>query len=309
MITTLTPLVSIVMPAFNAEQHIYEAISSVLNQTYAHFELLVCDDGSTDQTLVIAKSLSLQDGRIHVFNNPKNIGNLKTTNFLFTKCKGKYIAIQDADDVCSQNKLQLQVFELEADPCLGLIGTNYMLTDEQLMPISCGLLPLSDEKIKKKMEKEVPPILYGSIMVRRKLVDTVGGFNIIFHRKGYADLDWLSRVCETTKVKNINEITYFYRQHGNPNRYVKDLVGRHGLELIVEAYRQRLSGKRDFLETNNMFAIRLFLGKRYITLANNAVWSGDTTRAKSLYLESLKIYPFNLYAIKILFKLILFKRP
>jgi glycosyltransferase involved in cell wall biosynthesis len=309
MTDSLTPLVSIIMPAYNAEQHIYEAISSILAQTHTHFELLICDDGSTDKTLAIIKSLSLQDDRIHVFNNSKNIGNLKTTNFLFSQCKGKYIAIQDADDVCSKNKLQLQVFELEADPCVGLIGTNYMLTDEELTPISCGLLPLSDEEIKKKMEKEVPPLLYGSIMVRRKLVDIIGGFNIIFDRKGYADLDWLSRLSEITKVKNINEITYFYRQHGNPNKYIKDLVGRHGWELIVEAHHQRISRKRDFLAKNDIFAIRLFLGKRYEKFGNNAIWSGDTTRAKSLYIESLKIYPFNLYAIKILFKLILFKRP
>jgi glycosyltransferase EpsE len=302
------PIVSIIMPAYNVECYIREAIESILAQTHTHFELLICDDGSTDSTLSIAKSYSHNDSRIKVFKNKKNLGNLKTTNFLFVQCIGQYVAIQDADDVCSENKLQLQVDELETDPQLGMIGTNYMLTDMKLNPTSCGLLPLTDAAIKKKMEKEVTPMLYGSVMVRRHLVETVGGFRPIFDRKGYADLDWLARLCEITKVKNLSDTSYFYRQDENPNKYVKDLIGQYGLELIVEAHRQRLNGKPDFLEKHDMCAIRLFLGERYRKLGNNAVWSGQTTLAKSFYWQSLLIYPFSLYTLKVLIKLFVYNR-
>ena len=296
------PLVSVIMPTYNAEAYIKEAVNSIVNQTYPHFELLICDDGSTDNTIEIINSI--QDPRIQLFRNNKNLGNLKTTNFLFSKCKGEYIAIQDADDFSFPTRLEICILEFEKDQKLGLIGTNYMRTNKFLAPISCGLLPLSNEEIQKSLEKEVPPFLYASIMVKSELVENVGVFRPLFDRKGYADLDWLCRICEITKVKNLKEITYLYRQYSIHKNSPTNIVAKHGAKIIIEAHKQRLKGEKDFIEANDMFAIKKFLGYIYFKKGEQAVWDMDYNCARKLFFKSLLTYPFNFLAIKNLIKVI-----
>ncbi len=298
------PLISVIMPAYNVSKYIAEAINSVLNQTLPDFELLICDDGSTDDTLSIIKFYAAKDKRIVFFENKKNIGNLKTSNFLFSKCSGKYIAIQDADDISTINRLALLVAAFKMDLDLGIVGTNYIITDEKLNPVSCSCLPLTDAAIKQVMKKEVPPLLYGTILVKKELVDRVGLFRPIFDRKGYADLDWIFRICELTKVENIKEIGYYYRQNGI-NKYTrkKDFIEQNGLQLIFEAHLQRLHGEKDFIEKIDYWAIRKFLGKWYKKQAENAVWDGNRKEALKLFRTSLAIFPFDIYVIKNIGKL------
>jgi glycosyltransferase involved in cell wall biosynthesis len=296
------PIISVIMPAYNASLYIKEAVNSIINQTYPHFELLICDDGSSDNTIEIINSI--QDPRIQLFRNNKNLGNLKTTNFLFSKCKGEYIAIQDADDFSFPTRLEICILEFKKDQKLGLIGTNYMRTNNFLEPLSCGLLPLSNEEIQNSLEKEVPPFLYASIIVKRELVENVGVFRPLFDRKGYADLDWLCRICEITKVKNLKEITYLYRQYSIHKNSPRNIVAKHGAKIIIEAHKQRLKGDKDFIEVNDMFAIKKFVGYIYSKKGEQAIWSKDYKCARKVFFKSLMIYPFNFLVIKNLIKVI-----
>ena len=179
-----------------------------------------------------------------------------------------------------------------------------MLTNKFLDPISCGLLPLSNEEIQKSLEKEVPPFLYASIMVKRELVENVGVFRPLFDRKGYADLDWLCRICEITKVKNLKEITYLYRQYSSHKNSPRNIIAKHGADIIVEAHKQRLKDKKDFIDANDMFAIKKFLGNIYLKKGEQAVWSMDYSCARKLLFKSFLIYPLNFLVIKNLIKVI-----
>lgn len=295
------PLISVVMPAYNASQFIKEAIESVLAQTYPHFELLICDDGSVDSTIEIITSI--KDSRIHLFKNRKNIGNLKTTNFLFSKCKGDLIAIQDADDISLSNRFELCVNEFLNDHKLGLIGTNYIVTDACLNPLYCGLLPLKNHELQEKLEKEVPPFLYASIIVKRELVDVVGGFRPLFNRKGYADLDWLCRICELTEVKNLKEISYFYRKYSNHENSPRNLIAKFGAELIVEAHKQRLNKGVDFIDMKDFVSIRKYIGEIYLKKGEQAIWEKKYRLAFKMLFKSLTVFPFNKLGIKIFLKL------
>jgi glycosyltransferase EpsE len=297
------PLFSVIMPAFNASAFIEEAIQSILNQTEKDLELLICDDGSTDTTLEICNKFKHLDSRVKVFSNKKNIGNLKTTNFLFSKCQGEYIAIQDADDYSITNRLEICISEFKKDKELGLVGTFFMVTNAKLEPISCGILPLTNEEIQEKLKKEVPPFLYASVMVKKELLQITGTFQEIFNRKGYADLDWICRICEVSKVKNIKTITYFYRQYSLHENSPKNLIAKHGAELIVEAHKQRLKGVKDFIETNNRLQIRKFIAGLYKNRAEQANWSQKYDLAFTLFYQSFKIYCFDLYVLKNLIKL------
>lgn len=116
----VTPLVSVLMPAFNAELHVAQAIESVLQQTYPHFELLILNDGSTDQTAKIINQFD--DERIVKIHLNQNKGLVNARNQLVSAAQGDYIAFLDADDIAFPSRLQLQVSFLEsrkADICGG----------------------------------------------------------------------------------------------------------------------------------------------------------------------------------------------
>src|SRR5690606_8214909 len=100
-------MISVIMPAYNAEDSIEEVNQSILDQAYSNFELIVCDDGSSDNNL--NKINGFKDNRIIVLKNTENLGNLITTNRLLGKVKGDNIALQDADDYSSKDRLQKQI--------------------------------------------------------------------------------------------------------------------------------------------------------------------------------------------------------
>ncbi len=122
------PLVSISMPAFNAEKYIAESIESVLNQSYANFELIVVDDGSNDQTLSIIKSYEKKDSRIKAYSMGSNVGLANVRNYITSVAQGKYIALLDSDDLCSKSRLVEQINLLEAGGC-DVCASEYFTLD------------------------------------------------------------------------------------------------------------------------------------------------------------------------------------
>lgn len=103
----VNPLVSIVMPAYNSEKFIHEAIQSVLNQTYQNWELLIVDDCSTDNTIQIINSF--KDNRIHYFTLKENSGAAVARNYAIERTKGEYMAFLDSDDLWHPEKLERQL--------------------------------------------------------------------------------------------------------------------------------------------------------------------------------------------------------
>lgn len=113
----MQPLVSIITPTYNHKNYIADCIRSAQNQTYTNWEMIIVDDGSTDETLSVAKSFAEKDERIQVYTQ-KNVGIFRlseTYNFALAKSKGKYIGILEGDDVWLPEKLALQVPTLEED--------------------------------------------------------------------------------------------------------------------------------------------------------------------------------------------------
>lgn len=122
---TKSPLVSVLMPAFNAERHIAQAIESILEQTYPHFELLILNDGSTDQTQRIIEQFD--DERIVKTHLAQNQGLVNARNQLVAAAQGEYIAFLDADDIALPDRLQLQITFLESHKADICGGAHYSL--------------------------------------------------------------------------------------------------------------------------------------------------------------------------------------
>ena len=116
------PLVSVLMPAYNAEKYIAEAIESILNQTYENFELIIADDASTDKTWSIICNYNNNDKRIVAVRNNKNLYIAGNRNKLVSLARGKYIAWQDADDISYRKRLERQVNLWKKTRMLGFVG-------------------------------------------------------------------------------------------------------------------------------------------------------------------------------------------
>lgn len=120
-------MISIVMATYNGEKYLREQVDSILAQTYQNFELIVCDDCSTDSTVRILQENEKQDGRIKVFVNEKNLGFKKNFEKAISLCKGEYIALSDQDDIWLPEHLQVLIENIGDKD---LIGADSLLVDE-----------------------------------------------------------------------------------------------------------------------------------------------------------------------------------
>lgn len=121
MMSKSDPFISVLMPVYNGEKYLREAIDSILNQTYTNFEFIIINDGSTDTTEEII--LSYEDERILYIKNEENLRLIRTLNKGLDLAKGKYIARMDADDISLPSRLEKQVKFMEKNPEVGLCGT------------------------------------------------------------------------------------------------------------------------------------------------------------------------------------------
>lgn len=124
------PEVSIVMPAFNSEKYIRDAIDSVRNQTFGEWELIVVDDCSTDLTYEIICKIAREDPRIKIFRNETNRGAAASRNAGFLQCSGKYVALLDSDDLWEPEKLKKQLACAETSGA-DIVYCSYAIIDEQ----------------------------------------------------------------------------------------------------------------------------------------------------------------------------------
>lgn len=123
------PCVTVLMPAYNAEGYIEQAIQSVIDQTFTDWELLVIDDCSTDGTAGIVGRMAGQDSRIRLLRNPENMGVAQTRNRGLDLSRGRYVALLDSDDLWYPEKLSKQV-ALAAATGAGIVYCSYALIDE-----------------------------------------------------------------------------------------------------------------------------------------------------------------------------------
>jgi cellulose synthase/poly-beta-1,6-N-acetylglucosamine synthase-like glycosyltransferase len=130
-----TPLVSVLMTAYNREQYIGEAIESVLNSAYSNYELIVVDDCSTDKTLAIARKYESQDTRIKVYANETNLGDYPNRNKAASYAKGKYLKYLDSDDMLYPHGLQVMVSGMEKYPEAALGLASRSIQQESAFPI------------------------------------------------------------------------------------------------------------------------------------------------------------------------------
>ena len=206
----LKPLVSVLMPVFNGELYLSDALNSILNQSYSDFELILIDDCSTDKTSEILHNFVQMDKRIKVFRQHSNLGLTKSLNSGLAKCRGEFIARHDADDLSEPERFACQIAFLRDHPDYGLIGTAVSRIDSKGNIIDQPIV-INGVKGIRAIIKGLNPFVHGSIMMRKSTVDTVNGYRSGFRYAQDYDL-WL-RISEITFVDNLPERLYRWRVH------------------------------------------------------------------------------------------------
>jgi glycosyltransferase involved in cell wall biosynthesis len=192
------PRVTVLLPVFNGARYLKGALGSVIAQSYKDFELLVIDDGSTDQTPAIVTSF--HDMRIKYLRHNKNEGLIASLNEGIALSEGEYIARMDADDICDPRRLSLQTEFLDHNPDVGVVGTAVRLMDDNGRPGLAYVFPEEHEAILWAMAF-LCPIAHPSVMMRRGLVSESGGYSrAVLHAEDY---DLWERLSTKTRMANL----------------------------------------------------------------------------------------------------------
>lgn len=238
-----SPLVSVVMPAYNARKYVAEAIESVLAQTFVDFECLIIDDGSTDETGQILQSHAARDRRIRIITQP-NSGIGAALNRGIEESRGQYIARMDSDDLCLPQRFERQVDHLNRTPDCVLVGSRVLMID----PDGCPLFEMESvqtahEAIDRLLMEAQWSIVHPSVMMRSDAVRKLGGYNNDL--VPVEDHDLFLRLAEVGKLANLPEILLKYRKH--PMNSVRVLADRrvNALKKVMDAaWKRRGIGDR-----------------------------------------------------------------
>ena len=202
------PQLTILMPAFNAALYLQEAIESLLVQTFVDFDLWIIDDGSTDETLSIAKSYT--DTRIKIITNPVNQGRVKTINKLVKDIQSPYFTITDADDVSHPQRLEKQIEVLKQDQTLMMCGTSFWVVDEQGYTVrKLKLLTNLTELRAKALQQS--QFLGPTTVMRKEVLFAFPDFYRAYLREEFADADLATLILDKYPATNIVEPLYYYR--------------------------------------------------------------------------------------------------
>lgn len=230
-----TPLVSVIMPVYNGEKYLREAVDSILAQTFIDFEFIIIDDGSTDATAKILDSYA--DPRIIRINNRQNVGISTSSNDGIALAKGEYIARMDADDISLADRFEKQVAFLDHHLQIGVVGSSIKTINKQGQIIGSGSLP-TDPELMEWVLLFGSPMAHPSVMMRTDLVKKIGGYS-----KEYPsahDYDLFGRLSKHTKLANLSECLLLYRIHAesisNKGRTSQDKESREIQRLLLEEY-------------------------------------------------------------------------
>lgn len=247
-------LVSIVLPVYNGEKYLSEAIDSIIRQSYDNWELIIVNDSSTDSTRKIAEDYSKKDCRIYVINNESNLKLPASLNKGFKRANGEYLTWTSDDNILGKN-------------CIKLLA-NY-LDDNDECGLAYGDLEIIDEKGEYKktdIRKESSWIVVGNVvganfMYRRTVADKVGEYDVDLFL--IEDYEYWLRIWRKSAVSHIASLEYKYRLHSGSltSKRERDIIEKN--RFVREKYYDVMLNsiedsevKKQFFLTNHKYSVR-----------------------------------------------------
>lgn len=301
-------LISVLIPTYNVEKFVYDAVMSILNQSYSNLEIIIVDDSSTDKTYEILQSISILDNRVRLFRNKTNLKIAATLNFALKQATGKYIARMDGDDFSERTRIESQYIFLKNNPEFVLVGNNYILEDELGNEISRTNY-LSDFKILKKCMRYESPVAH-IWLTKKNIYDEIGDYRM----PGVEDYDFLLRlVSKGYKITNLKDYLYKVKLRNGNTISTMGLKQRKAFAYAFKLYNMRCENG---IDSYSDFAFSVATAVTN-TERNNFMKSSEylnlflknkkKSKFKSLYFLLMTIYSSPKAQLKYLFNRMMLK--
>lgn len=225
------PLISVILPVYNGEQYLVEAIESILFQTLQDFELIIINDGSTDKSLDIIKYYAMQHTMIYVINR-ENKGLVASLNEGIAYAKGKYIARMDQDDISLPTRFEKQVDLMEKEN-LDICGCHFFMINESTNYIDARVVSC-DQKLNQLILARAVPFAHGSIIIRKSFL---ANKCLEYGQTKYAKAEdyalWTTCAEKGAKISNVNDFLFKYR-HIEGTLSKEKINRKHALNISKE---------------------------------------------------------------------------
>ena len=270
------PFVSVVLPVFNGQAYVAEAIESIRAQTFSHWELIIVDDGSSDSSLEICRSYEKNDSRIKAFRNDKNLGLARTMNRLLTLVRGKYVAIQEQDDISLPHRLASEVELLESRSDVALVSgvAAWMNDRNQVSAYFPGRLQRGGQYLENKWEMvkylytDQCKVVNAACMFRRAIIADV---DLPFDEQAKMSIDWqfFLHVAHRHRIFGMPEVLVKMRRgHGHKsltkNKELQFREAKRCIDMIYRRYKDDQNSPIDYWLYRRAMATERILEGRYL---------------------------------------------
>jgi glycosyltransferase involved in cell wall biosynthesis len=227
-----TPLVTISSAFYNTGPILLDMVKSVFAQTFTDWELLLINDGSTDESLAIAESVD--DPRVRIYSNDRNRGRSFSLNRITELARGKYIARMDSDDLCSPTRIEKQVRLLESNPRLDAVSAGVIYLDKEDNPTGDMVTPGNHDEICRTPWRTIH-LVHGALMAKREF------FQAYPYRQELrmaVDFNIFLRSHARSVFGNVQEPLYYYRLDTSFNLKKQFAARRYSASFLFDYYRQ-----------------------------------------------------------------------
>lgn len=274
--TTSAPRVSVIVSTFNGQRYIRRTIEALLCQTLRDLELIIVDDGSTDDTRRIIRGI--EDDRIVLLHNDRNLGIAASQNRALSFAKGGYIALQDHDDLSVPGRLELQASFLDRNPNTAVVGSSALVVDELGSTVSLWTVPLQDVDLRWRLLFG-NPFLHTSLMLRRAAIDHVGWYCEEECYRFAEDYELLSRLASAYQMANMSAPLVSWRSHTASASSANRAAQGEAAARVRCRNMQELLGEQTIDGSSRSALLALFYSKAG---ENSAISSHDVSAALHL---------------------------
>jgi glycosyltransferase involved in cell wall biosynthesis len=243
---TNTPAISVIMSVFNNAPHLDAAIGSIIEQSFADFEFLIVNDGSTDGSGAIVDDWARRDSRIRPLHQD-NHGFIYSLNRMIAEARAPWLARMDGDDISYPDRLAAQMAWLSDNPGYAIVGTQIDLIDDAGRPAGvANRVPLTPAEFE-AVREHGPLMMHNSVLMRRDVIQSIGGYRAAFRHAEDYDL-WL-RAMEHLPLANMSDVLVAYRQGPSQVSFRHIVEQRINAAVAFEAGEERRAGRPDPTDT------------------------------------------------------------
>lgn len=289
-------LISVIIPCYNAELYLKEALCSITNQSYKELEIIILNDGSSDKTLSILEESAKKDNRIKLINNHENIGLIKTLNKGIKQAKGVYIARMDADDISNLNRIELQKQFLE-DNCLDLVSSGFTIINPMGKTIGKSFLKSTQPNSCLFQSFFSNPIAHPLLLAKSEVLKSnfYGGENT----KHSEDFElWNRLALKGYKIGNMKSDLLKYRKSESSisNKFEELQIHNHNIiskknierffgfkisDRVISVINNRITVKNRFLD---LFKAHFFLKKMALHLKKTKITNEEIKEINQVFI-------------------------